>query len=231
MKLLNCMGLIVGGMLVCAAAQARTISYDCGAFGDENPRYANFAPDGLTLSISPGADDQAQGGQADGSCSGYNGAGDKSFDNEPAKGTAPGWMEQGGIYTGNNGVLLSAWQVLVTQNSDKNSSGFTVEFLYDSSIGTLDPTCSSQTASLTLGTGKNAKTYSLKDACGGSSGEYVFDFSSKGTLEGSNPFSGTTTTAAPEMDSKSAIAGVTLLLGLIAVLRGRRRSGGGLALR
>jgi hypothetical protein len=32
--------------------------------------------------------------------------------------------------------------------------------------------------------------------------------------------------SAPEIDSKSAISGLTLLFGFIAVIRGRRQSGG-----
>jgi hypothetical protein len=230
MKLLNCMGLIVGGMLACAAAQARTISYDCGQYNS----YKSVDPEGakgLTVSFSPGVDTSDTTVTGDGSidngaaCEGYNasgaiGPGGASASNPVGK----QWMEQGNFYNSTSNGLQANWEVVVTTPTASNpSSNFTVEFLYNTPmISQTDAGCKSETATLHLSSGAS---YSLKDACGGS-GDYLFTFTKQGQLVGSNPFSGTTTTAAPEIDSKSAIAGVTLLLGLIAVLRGRRRSGG-----
>jgi hypothetical protein len=233
MKFLNSTGLIVLGMILCGAAHARTISYDCGQYNS----YKSVDPEGskgLTVSFAPGVDTSDTTVTGDGTidngaaCEGYSatgaiGPGGALVSNPVGK----QWMEQGNFYNSTNNGLQANWEVVVTKPTASNpNSDFTVEFLYNTPmISQTDSGCKSETATLKLSSGAS---YSLKDACGGS-GDYLFTFTKQGQLVGSNPFAGTTT-AAPEMDSKSAIAGVTLLLGLIAVLRGRRRSGG-LALR
>jgi hypothetical protein len=223
MRFLNCLGLIVLGMIACGAAHARTISYDCGGYT------GTFQPidpaSGITLNFTPGVDTSDTTVQGDGTidggaaCAGFNALGDI----EPGGATLASapignqWMEQGNFY--NSSGLNANWEVLVT--APTGSSDFTVEYLYNNPMLTQsDPGCEKETATLSLSTGAS---YSLKDACGGS-GDYLFTFNNKGQLVGSNPFSGTTT-AAPEIDSKSATAGLTLLFGLIAVVRGRRELG------
>jgi hypothetical protein len=122
-------------------------------------------------------------------------------------------MAQGGFYQSGN-MLAADWQILVTNTS----SAFTVEFLYSSDISTNDPNCAGETATLSLSTGGS---YSYRGACAGS-GDYLFNFTSAGQLVGSSPFPGATA-AAPEIDSGSAASGLTLLIGLITVMLGRRQ--------
>jgi hypothetical protein len=206
MKFINSSVVIVLGMIICGAAHARTLQYDCGQY-DTSLSDAPLAPDGFALSIVAGADSTAGG------CSGFNGAGDPTVN-------TPGnqWMLQGGVVNPPTGSPFDpGWEVLVTEPT---TSAFTVEFLYDSTTAALDPACLTETATLTLLTG----SYSYKGACGGS-GDYTFTFNAKtGQLEGS-AWQGVVASA-PEIDPRSAISGLTLLFGFIAVMRGRRKSGG-----
>jgi len=198
-------------MLVCGVSHARSIAYDCGQYdlsptvdsNDPSVTSFSYSVDGVTLTVSPGADNPETTGGA--SCYGVDSAGQ--------------WMTQGGFYS--NPFLVADWQVLVTNTSP---SQFTVEFLYDSNILTstspgYDPGCAGETASLGLSTGGS---YSYKGACAGS-GDYLFTFNSNGQLVGSSPFPTSSTASAPEIDPASAASGLTLLFGLITVMRGRRQ--------
>jgi hypothetical protein len=230
MKFLSSAGLIALGMIVCGAAHARTISYDCGQYNS----YKSVDPEGTkgpTVSFTPGVDTSDTTVTGDGTidngaaCEGYNAAG--AIAPGGALATNPvgkQWMEQGNFYNSTNNGLQANWEVVVTTPTSSNpNSNFTVEFLYNTPmISQTDAGCKSETATLNLSTGAS---YSLKDACGGS-GDYLFTFTRQGQLVGSNPFSGTTTTSAPEIDSKSAATCLTVLLGLIAVMQGRRKSRG-----
>jgi hypothetical protein len=223
MKFLNWMGLSVLGMIACGAAHARTISYDCGGYTP----YTSIDPEGaagLTLSFTPGVETSvtsAPEGTIDdkAACQGFSATGaiapGGSIATSPL---GPQWMEQGNFYE--NPGLNANWEVVVTDLT--GSSNFTVEFLYNNPMLTQsDLGCEQDTATLSLSTGAS---YAMKNACGGS-GDYLFTFNSQGQLVGTSPFPATTTTAAPEIDSTSAVAGMTLLFGLIAVIRGRRELG------
>ena len=107
---------------------------------------------------------------------------------------------------------------------------FTLQFNYAEDLG-----CSGETASLVL----NTTTFSTSNPCtkgpeligdtpSGSHYDYVnssfsFDITSAGKVQliGSSPWAAVT--AAPEIDTTSAISGLTLLVGGIAVIRSRRR--------
>jgi hypothetical protein len=219
MKFLNFMGLVVLGTIVCGAAHARrTISYDCGAYQTtlaQSPFQVgtNVPTTVLPINVANSSLDVGNYSLTIGPGAGF-GAGFCEVDNSPdGIAVASQWMLQGGATKSPNTGFNALWEVLVTDDPGK----FTVDFMYDSTITNkgVDPGCAGDTAMLSV----NSAKYSLKGACGGA-GDYSFTFNgSTGKLIGS---AWSTVAATPEIDSKSALSGLTLLLGLIAMTRARR---------
>jgi hypothetical protein len=105
---------------------------------------------------------------------------------------------------------------------------------FDVSINYNDPSvdvgCGNESAvfSISPGGGGAGTSYSAHGACSVSTNDNVFEFSANqliNAVPGTSSIAGWTasgtTASAPEIDGKSGIAGLTLLLGVIAVTRGR----------
>jgi hypothetical protein len=97
----------------------------------------------------------------------------------------------------------------------------TVELLttgqYDFNFGYESTGCASETASFSLGTAK----YSESNPCANPGALVV----TNGVVTSVTNFSKVPTVAAPEIDPNSVIAGLTILLGGLAIIRGARKSG------
>lgn len=196
------------GIAVCSAAGARSISTDgWSTIGSGNgatvtvdssnplPAEGALPPGVVSLVFSPGTAPDNY------TISSLNGSGD--------------------MYVWGNSE-----QVIV----NSGASGFTIDFNYGGASS-----CPSETAMLSV----NGATYSAANPCargtemkgiGANSGnpydyfqnEFVFGLNKSGNLQLDG--SGWGPVAAPEIDPNSAFSGLTLLLGGVAVIVGRRRS-------
>lgn len=226
---------VVIGALIYGAAGARTIEYDAGQWSSLPDGIASSVSnssaalsidgDELSFSVSPGvtSDDTLQ--SVIGFNSGLAGTTDLPANLASASsvvgyefnwGSAPGPAQSpGGI----------SEQVIVYVASPT---------LFDVSINYADPSvdvgCGNENAVFSMSpTGGGAGTsYSAHGACSVSTNANLFEFSGNQLINatpGTNSIAGwsasATSVSAPEIDAKSAIAGLTLLLGVIAVMRGR----------
>ena len=164
----------------------------------------SFLPDGVTLSFSTG----------------------NSVDTYDVLTQSPG-----------SGTDLFQWENATTDEAvtytSTGADSFTIDMEY------ADISCAGETGTLQV----NTLTFKAANPCtlgtemigvGASSGnaydyfdsQFTFDVTSNGKVElvGQSPWAAAS--AAPEIDAKSAMGGLTLLLGSIAVARGRRRSFG-----
>ncbi len=199
------------GIALCGAANARSIVYDSGQWdgtaafpGSITGSSGTLTVDGTFLSLMPG------GTFAVGN---FTTAVNNFFAVAPTPYPTAYEFNWGPDPTNSvatsNGILE---QVLVNVTS---ATAFTVDFNYASGA------CSKETASLSFG----GTTYSAADPCSANLKPTANEFSIvNGTVSGSLPsgWSSSSAVSAPEMDSTSALSGLALLFGILAVARGRR---------
>jgi hypothetical protein len=201
------------GIAICGAAGARSIVYDSGQWdssatfpGSITGSSGTLTVDGTFLALMPGGTFTVATPPAVPFVTGVN----NSF--PPASAYEFNWgTDATNSDSSSNGILE---QVIVNVTSP---TAFTVEFNY-ASTG-----CSKETASLSFG----GTTYSAADPCSANLKPTGNEFSVvNGIVSGSLPsgWSSSAAVSAPEIDSSSALSGLALLFGSLAVARGRRAS-------
>jgi hypothetical protein len=141
-----------------------------------------------------------------------------------------GTIQPRDMFVWRNPITNDSEQVIYVETS---ANSFTLDFNYADDAGCSGETASLQVNSLVFGasspctkgtevTGISTESKSPYDYL---NSHFSFDITSAGKVQlvGSSPWAGTV--SAPEIDPNSAAAGLALLFGGLAVLRGRRVSG------
>jgi len=225
MKFGNCMSGLVTGMIICGSAHARSINtdtfspYTSPSTPQDSASLAGIS--GLSnLSFAPGISITTAGDFVYGIQSNYTPA----SVNYPSYTSSTAYMYNWGSMPTNQGAGISE-QVMLYEPASSAGEPFSLEvdFNYNSNVVTNG--CAGQKATFAAGNTTFTDTFSATNSC--TAGTNAFFFNSSGQLIGGTPAGWqTATTAAPEIDSKSAIGALTLLLGFVAVMRDRRQSGG-----
>jgi hypothetical protein len=200
------------GIAICGAADARSIVYDSGQWdssalfpGSISSTGGTLNVDGYSLAVAPGGTFAVSTPPAVPFITGVN----NSF--PPAIAYEFNWgTDASNSDSSANGI---AEQVVVDVTSP---TAFTVDFNY------ANTSCSKETGTFSFG----GTTYSAADPCSANqkasgNGFSVVNGKILALPSGWNPG---TKVAAPELDPNSAFSGLALLLGGIAVVRGRRPS-------
>jgi hypothetical protein len=220
---------ILGSMALIGAAGARSISSDTPNFQltstTGSTSSATLDITGYTLTFAPGtsATNSAYGALVPGislpystAVNNYNASNAFMYNWGPNptvyNASPPSITEQVDVYQLVNGQSLP---VLGSSSTFTTNNAIEVDFNYASTSG-----CSGQTASLKVGT----SSFSVKNPCGAGDNAFFFNTNANGqvVLEGTPSGWASTAHSTPEMDPNSAVTGLTLLLGGLAVLVGRR---------